>query len=124
MTVLLNTVELPDQFMWVDEFRPRVASRVTRTSGGIARVEVSAEQSGRPITLTNDSGGPTVDRATLLALQALSAQPGLVMTLQRHGETYQVVFTGKRLEVNPFMPHSESPTASDRYRVALYLLEI
>lgn len=96
MTVQIDTVELPDDIQWVDEFDSHgVGQIITPTLTGALFVEEVVQAAGRRITL-DGKGYSWVTRSTLLALQALESTPlGNDETLTftwADGRTFEVVF--------------------------------
>lgn len=99
MATTLDTITLPADMKWTDEFRwTPVAQQVEVTTAGALLVEESGQLAGRPITLEaqrdDDGGYVWVDRATLLDLNALAASPladSILLTLH-DGRTFNVRF--------------------------------
>ncbi|MDI3326780.1 hypothetical protein QKW35_20580 [Pontibacterium granulatum] len=123
--ISLNTISLPDDLIWADEFgwTPVRQNQDVSLSGALI-VEEAAQQKGRPITLTgNDEVWAT--RATIEALYALAQQPATPMALTLHDRTFSVLFRHGEgaLEAQPVVAHS-NPDASTYYTLTLRLIEI
>ena len=118
MSITLDTVELPDDLFWSDElsWTPVAASREYSITGA-QLIDVSTMLAGRPITLkSEDEEHSWITRATLVALQALAADPGLEMTLTVYGVDYSVIFSPgeKPFEAEPIW-HQMPMSDEDQY---------
>jgi len=94
MSITLDSLTIPYDFLWLDEFAYTGVQMSARYSlGGIQHIEHSAIADGaaRPITL----GGPDawIERADLVILRSWAAVPGKTMTLTLHdGRSFSVMF--------------------------------
>jgi len=80
--ITLDTLELPDELIWIDEFEwSDVKANTKRTIQGKFIVQELAliSQSGRNVTLTSDDSW--IERSDLLTLQDWSNTLGKEMTL-------------------------------------------
>lgn len=122
----LATVTLPD-LIWGDEFDwTPVEQSADYTLTGALIIETAVRQAGRPITLMGGEEYGWTDRATVLALAALVAQPGLEMTLTLDdAREFQVVFRqdDKPMDAGPVLAVTD-PEAGDYYTLTLRLMEI
>lgn len=95
MPTTLNTVQLPDDLLWVDEFNwSPVKTKQDVTLAGTLLLQNSQQFGGRPITLASGEDYGWVPRSTLLALQALrdaSSTAPLTLTLADNRQ-FQVLF--------------------------------
>lgn len=122
----LDTVTLPDNVVWSDEFTwAPVAQATERTLTGSQVVEETARTGGRPITLE----GLWVDRATVEALRTLEARVATEMTLTLPGGAQHTVLWRRdgqtpAVDAAPLFP--EAPDvyqAGTLYRLTLKLME-
>jgi len=121
----LNTVALPDNLYWSDEYEwSPVEQAVTPTLTGALIVEESTRLAGRPITLD----GMWVPRSTVEAVRALAAQPATPRTLTlADGRTFTVLFRhsdGQPVEAKPLWDAApDVRDAADTYTLTLRLME-
>ncbi|MCK9172758.1 MAG: hypothetical protein RBR03_09115 [Desulfuromonas thiophila] len=125
MSIVLDSLTLPDDLLWIDEYKwSGVAQQVDILADGAVVVQADAQQTGRLITLQGGDDFGWLDRTTLEALRLLAAAPGAQYSLTLHdGTPRNVVFTGDRLTAAPVVDYS-APAASDVYSVTLYLMEL
>lgn len=94
MAILLDSLALPDDLLWQDEFDwSPVLGNKGRTLQGRLTIQTTAapDASGRPITLGNEHAWIT--RADLLTLQSWASEPDRRMALTLHdGSTRTVLF--------------------------------
>lgn len=98
MAISLNSIPLPDDIQWTDEFNGYgVGQTATRTLTGAMVIEESAQTSGRRITLASN-GAAWVTQSVTSQIQALAATPldGTTLTLDWNGTDYSVVFDRSR----------------------------
>lgn len=94
MTISLDTLTLPDELIWIDEFNwnpIRVEEKYSLS--GIRNLSESLlpTDSGRPITLTSDNSW--IDRQDLITLHNWSRLKNHTMVLTLHDDsTYNVRF--------------------------------
>ena len=78
----LDTVTLPDDLLWQNEFEwNQNTQSQDRTLSGALVVQTAARLYGRPIRLVGGTTGGWITRATAKAIRALEADPVKVMTL-------------------------------------------
>jgi len=103
--MFLDTVELPDDLEWVDEFTwTPIAQNVEYGATGALFIQESERQAGRTITLQGEEDMCWVTRETVLALRSLYVQADKEMTLTLEDErTFQVRFyhSGTPVDVSP-----------------------
>ena len=123
--ITLDTLTLPDDLIWTDEFRwSPVAQQESVTLDGALVVQAMAQQTGRPITLAGGEDYAWVRRSLLTQLRAKSVTPGLEMTLTLNdGIARTVVFTGERLTADPVWEVAH-PEDDQPYVVTLYFREV
>ncbi|MBU1564222.1 MAG: hypothetical protein KJ630_01170 [Proteobacteria bacterium] len=115
--ISLDTITLPTDLWWEDETDWTPVDQETEYSTtGALLVDLATKQAGRPITLVGDRSTAWVSRTTVLALMALAADPGLVMTLIIDTRSFQVMFRheGKPVDAVPVVRISP-PAATDFY---------
>lgn len=125
MSIILDTITLPDDLIWIDEYaHTPVKQTVSTAVDGSLIVEAAAQAKGRPITLAGGEDYAWIDRATLEQLRAKQYQPGLVMTLTLRGTAYSVLFTQPGgIEAAPVVDYN-TPDDSDWYAVNLKFIEV
>ncbi|MES9985694.1 MAG: hypothetical protein ABW115_19995, partial [Candidatus Thiodiazotropha sp. 6PLUC6] len=80
--MMLDTITLPDDLLWINEFDWNPIEQATeRSLTGALLVQEQAKLKGRPIILTGGEDAGWVDRATVVNLLSLSEIPNKVMTL-------------------------------------------
>lgn len=119
----LDTLNLPGNLYWSDEFGfiPTAQSKERSVAGGMV-VEMAPLQYGQKITLTGD----WADRATVLALRDLQAQPATVRTLTlNNASTHAVLFDIEAGGVDAELLSPElNPTAETLYELTLHLITV
>jgi hypothetical protein len=125
MSILLDTITLPDDLIWIDEYaHTPVKQTVSTAVDGSLIVEAAAQTKGRPITLAGGEDYAWIDRATLEQLRAKQYEPGLVMTLVLRSTAYSVLFTQPfGIEAAPVIDYN-IPDAADWYTVTLKFIEV
>ncbi|MFI3184472.1 MAG: hypothetical protein QX198_00655 [Methylococcaceae bacterium] len=126
MTTTLNTIPLPDDLQWPDEFAPRILQSLKTTLDATPHVTAMAKTKGIPISLTSWVDGAFVSRATVLLLQAAADQPALEMPLVLRDAVFQVMFRhheGPAFTAEPIKDIA-NPDADDLYRITLNLMTI
>ena len=124
----LDTVTIPDSLQWVNEFEDnQVEQTHDRTLSGALSLQAAVKVYGRPINLVGGDDGGWISRATALALRALEASPGKVMTLTlADASTHRVVFDrsrGPAFESQMIMRFAY-PSDTSWYTCALRLLTV
>jgi hypothetical protein len=116
--ITLDAVALPDDLWWEDETDWTPVSQLVEYSvTGSLLIDLGTKLAGRPITLVGDDSAAWITRATALALMALAADPGKVMTAVIHDRSFQVMFRhdGKPVDAEPLV--RISPPADDDYYI-------
>lgn len=123
----LDSLELDDQFEWIDEFDwSAVAQESERSLGGQLLVQGGQKVYGRPITLASN-GGVWTELQTVRALEVLRDQFGRVMPLQLpDGREFSVIFNheaGPPLQCTP-IERQVNPAATALYEITIRLLTV
>ena len=110
----LETVTLPPDLLWADEFAWSPISQSTeRSITGALLVDAGTRQDGRPITLTGTEKHAWQQRTEVQALRAWLALPGQVFALSINGAVFDVLFdhgtdeTSRALVVTPLVDYSD-----------------
>lgn len=127
MTVLtLNSVSLPLDLVWVDEFDwTPTEQHQTRSLTGALVVETAQKSAGRPITLSDGTAPVFVNKATVGALfTLLDTVTPMTLTVQ-DGRTFSVIFRheDKPLEAKPIIDYQVMDD-TDYYQVTIKLMDI
>lgn len=125
MSIALDSINLPADLLWADEFEWTPTESASEYSvDGALIIDVGTKRAGRPITLEADDDRAWIDRTTLQALHALTTPANRVMTLALRGATYGVVWRPGVDPINatPIFPVVPSPDLF--YVVTLRLTEI
>lgn len=120
-----ESLTLPDDLLWVDEFDwETVRSVSTYGVDGALFTDSAARLAGRPITLRGARNHGWVLRSTVVSLEAWRALPGQLFTLTLRGVARQVRFDHERgaMEAAPLLERREY-IASDPYIVTLRFLQ-
>lgn len=127
-----TTLELPEDLLWVNEFRwSPVAQATERSLTGALLIDVGSRVGGRPITLAGKENFAWILRSGLETLQAWAALPGQQFTLTHNGVARTVIFdhgtaeeSGAIKQVEPVIDYSD-PEPEDYYcSLELNFLEI
>lgn len=135
--ITLDTITLPGDLLWSDEFTAWRVGQLQRVSvTGALVVNESALQAGRPVTLeTTQSGNAWVAAITLpvlLQLQALEAQTRTVpmaLSVPAHNggtRSFNVLFNragGKALEARPLL-FASPYLDGDYFAITLRLIQV
>ena len=124
--MLLDTVELPDDLLWVNEFDwEPVAQEIDRTLTGGLMIQEQVKRYGRPVTLSGDNSG-WVTRETLNQLITLSetANSTLSLTLPDN-RALSVIFdrANSSITAQPLF-YSAVPALKDYYSITIRLLTV
>lgn len=123
----LDSLELDDQFEWIDEFDwSAVVQESERSLGGQLLVQGGQKIYGRPITLASN-GGVWTELQTVRALEVLRDQFGRVMPLQLpDGRQFSVIFNheaGPPLQCIP-IERQVNPAATALYEITIRLITV
>ncbi|MER2545943.1 MAG: hypothetical protein ABTS16_21320 [Candidatus Accumulibacter phosphatis] len=122
---LLDTVSLPSDLVWTDEFTwPTVVRRTEYALTGAMIVDVGQRLAGRPITLAGDAS-TWVPRATVDALRVLACEvPGQFVLALADGRSFNVTFAAdSAIAAAPLYPIAD-PGADFPYVVTIKLIEV
>lgn len=134
MAIQLDTITLPADMEWTDEFTwLPTAQQIEFAGNGALIIEESAQLAGRPITLEGRMEGrigfALVPRATVSALRALAATPRnapLALALE-DGRSFNVMFRhgtdGAAVEAHA-MKHIAPHEDADLYAITLRLMQV
>ena len=123
----LETVTLPDDLLWVNEYQWQPVEQETeRTLTGALLVQEQAKRYGREIELSGEQSA-WVSRSTIEALKALEAEAEKVMTLSLpDSRTFQVIFdrnNGTAVEAQQILPYAY-PDDDYLYSLTIRLLTV
>lgn len=128
LTYTGNTVSLPDDLDWPDEFGwSPVTQKTEHSITGALIVDIGVRAAGRQITLRGDADSAWTTREVAGQLQAWAAIGGAVMTLMLRGTTRQVMFDHERnaLEWSALqLERYSDPLPTDRGWLVLRFLEV
>lgn len=120
----LDSITLPDDLIWSDEFGWTAVRQATAYSlTGALIVDEAARLAGRPITLTDG----WASRALVEQLYALIQQPAQTHTLTINGTAYSVIFRhgDGAMTAEPLQPVAVADTAPDDwYRLTLRFMVV
>ncbi|SDH49590.1 hypothetical protein [Pseudomonas panipatensis] len=125
--MMLDSVELDDQFEWVDEFTwDAVAQEQERSVAGVLLVQEGIKLHGRPITLQSN-GGVWTPLSVVRQLEVLRDQRLRVMPLTLpDGRSFSVIFNradGAPLEATQLF-RTVNPGPDEPYEVTLRLITV
>lgn len=126
MAKTLAGIALPNGLVWADEFAwTAVEQESERSLAGTLHLYEGVKSYGRPITLAGAEDAAWVDRATLLALYALTTTADQDMTLIWHERTFTVRWDFQRGAIEaPLVMREGIPTDDTLYSLTLRLLEV
>lgn len=122
----LDTIEIPEDVWWSDEFAWSAVEQTTEYSvTGALIIDVGTKQAGRSITLQSAARGGWVPRGVVLALQAQRAVPDAELPLVlADGREFLVRHDHSRdMEAEPVRPAADM-TDDTPYRITLPLIEV
>lgn len=126
-----GTIALPNDLLWVDEFKwvPAVQNRSYSLTGSLI-VESALKLAGRPITLEGKADMAWVSRTTLAALRVWAALPNQAMTLTftypTDTRSFSVVFDQSGNDAIEGHPAKDFPghSSDDWFTLKLKLVEV
>lgn len=123
MAITLDSITLPDDLVWTDEFGWFARVRAIENSvTGVPIIQETALVAGRSITLADDSAWLT--RADLLDLVALAETADATHLLTLHdGREFDVRFREPPLNAAPVITYAD-PDVADMYRLTLNLITV
>ena len=124
----LDTITLPDDLLWINEFEWNPVEQTTeRSLTGALLVQEGQLSHGRPIVLSGGSEAGWVSRLTVKNLFALSKAANKTMSLTLpDGRQFSVIFdrsNGNHVEAQQVLPFAY-PEDSDQYFITLRLLTV
>ncbi|MGZ4954139.1 MAG: hypothetical protein ACXV8Q_03415 [Methylobacter sp.] len=126
MSISLDTIALPDDLIWTDEFDWTPVQQTQQYSlTGALIIETGVKQAGRPITLVGGRDAAWVSRDTVNTLYAkLTGTTPFTLTLN-DGSTHSVVFRhdGNPIDAKPIIDYN-NPAADDYYSLTLRFLKV
>ncbi len=123
---LLDSVSLPGDLLWIDEFNwPTVIRSTEYALTGALIVDAGQRLAGRPITLAGSADGGWVTRATVDALRVLAcALPGQYVLALAEGRSFNVVFAPEdAISAEPVVDFS-NPGVDPGYGAKAKLIEV
>lgn len=126
MAITLDSVNLPVDLTWTDEFdwSPILQSKNYTLTGALV-IESGKMLAGRPITLTGDQNSAWASRATVKSLYALLAtDPTMTLTLN-DARTFSVKFNHDSgpIQSKPIIDYN-NPADSDVYALTLKFITV
>lgn len=124
----LDSITLPDDLLWIDEFEWNPVEQTTdRSLSGGLLVQEQSKQKGRPITLSGGGEAGWVNRATVVSLLTKAETANLTMTLTLpDARQFSVIFdreAGNPVEAQQIMPFA-FPDDNYQYSLILRLLTV
>ena len=124
----LDTITLPDDLLWINEFDWNPVEQTTeRSLTGALLVQEGQLTHGRPIVLSGNGEAGWVSRLTVKSLFALSKAANKTMTLTLpDNRQFSVIFdrlNGTPIEAQQVLPFAY-PGDSDQYLLTLRLLTV
>ena len=124
MALTLDSISLPTDLIWADEYAYTPVKQTINTAvNGALVIEAAAALAGRPITLQGGSDYAWCSKATLELLRAKQAQHGLIMTLTHLSVGHSVLFVQPGIEAKPIQDFS-NPESTDFYSVTLKFIKL
>lgn len=122
----LDTLTLPDDLIWIDEFDwSPIQQTQTYSITGALIIESGTKKAGREITLSGDNSSGLISRADLKRLEAkLTVTSPMVLTLN-DSRTFNVIFNHakKPIEAKPWIDYS-TPDDADLYTLKINFLAV
>jgi len=126
MPITLDAITLPEDLIWVNEYKEtQVAQNTTRTLSGALIVESSLKLKGRSIILEGEESAGWIDKTTLDALVAKIDLMAVMTLTLNDARTFQVVFDNQSAPItaDPIIDYN-TPDAADYYWLTLRLMEV
>ncbi len=126
--MILDTITLPDDLLWINEFEWNPVEQTTeRSLTGALLIQEGQFNYGRPIVLSGNGEAGWVSRLTVKNLFALSKAANKIMTLTLpDSRQFSVIFdrsNGAPVEAQQVLPFAY-PEDSDQYLLTLRLLTV
>jgi len=128
MAITLDTITLPEDLVWRDEYGwSNVVQDVKRSLTGALIVQEAVQTKGRIITIAGAQNSGWITKSVLDALLAKANVPDTTMTLTFHGVAYTVMFS-RSGNISPVKAEQiydiSDPTVEHIYSVALKFIEV
>jgi hypothetical protein len=124
--MLLDSLTLPEDLIWIDEFdwSPVEQSQSYSITGALI-IQSSTKQAGRLITLAGDNSSGLISRANLKLLQIKSNNNSTMVLTLNDARTFNVIFnhTKNPIEAKPWIDYS-TPDDADFYTLKINLLAV
>lgn len=125
--IQLDTLTLPGDLIWTDEFSAHPVAQATRRTldGGLV-VFYGGLSGGLPITLASQADAGWLTRSQVEALALLAASPGAIYTLTLRSQVFQVLFRHQEppaFEASPLAPLA-NPQPGGFYLATLKLMTV
>jgi hypothetical protein len=122
--ISLDGVDLSDSMIWRERYNASgVEQTEDRTLGGVPVVFSEGYEKGVPITLAAETDIGWLTRTQVLAMLERAAVPGAVYALDFGSETFDVIFTGDRVRMEPVYARV-ADAASDYFRGELFFMTV
>ena len=124
--MILDTLTLPTDLIWLDEFDwTPVQQTQSYSITGALIIESGIKQAGREITLSGDNSSGFISRADLKTLETKLTKTGLLVLTLNDARTFNVIFnhTKKPIEAKPWIDYS-TPADADLYTLKINLLAV
>ncbi|MET4694998.1 hypothetical protein [Endozoicomonas lisbonensis] len=124
----LDTIELPDDLLWINEYSWSPVEQTTeRSLSGAFLVQEQSVQHGRPIQLSGSEESGWVNRSTVEALLQLAITPNKIMNLTlADNRQFSVIFdrsNNSPIEAQQILPYAY-PDDSYQYSLTLRFLTV
>jgi hypothetical protein len=128
MTIVLDSITLPDDLIWSNEYDWHPVSQVINKSlTGALIIQEAAQIKGREITLTGGADYAWITKATLDLLKVKVDTPDLTMVLAMNGTNYNVIFnrSGNSGAIQAAtIKGCANPSLTENYSVILNLITV
>jgi hypothetical protein len=125
--ITLDSIQLPDDLEWVDEFSWSYVKNTYKTTiGGTIIVEERQLINGRPITLSGTDRYGVATRSVVESLYAKANTIGDVMILTLHdNRAFSVIFDRAQQPLTAIpIDVAPAPIAGTLYQITLRLIEV
>jgi hypothetical protein len=124
--ITLDTIPLPADLIWTDEFDwSPVQQSASYTLSGALIVETGTKLKGRPITLSGSDTSGWISRASLLALSAKLSTVSAMTLILNDSRIFNVTFrnSDKPIDAKQIIDFN-NPDNADMYSLTVRLLVI
>lgn len=128
MAIILDGIDLPIDLIWKDEYGwSNVTQSVKKALTGALIIQEASQAKGRKFSLVGGQDAAWVTRTTLDALMLKANTPDLQMSLNFHGDIYNVMFS-RSGNTSPVVPTEiyelADPDDTHVYGITLKLMEV